>query len=396
MRWSFSKFSKVEQCGLGYYRHYELGERGPSSDPLRKGSLVHEVLETVARVAVAKRYSGPLDLEKTLALYSKLWGGHYPDGGTAGHYQDGEEIVAAWVERTQTIDYRRIVAIEKRFSLPLGDDGDTLIGFIDIVERDADGRLVIKDYKTNRAMYTRDEVDESMQLGIYALAAEWLYPGEPAPRLCYDMLRHGYEQYTERTPEALATLGRYLGTLAARVVRWSESSTYPPTLNKLCGWCSHRTLCPEYQGALEVGELEGIDPQDWDALGLERERMAAVEKAARGRRGEIDGLLRVRCKQNGAVEAGGRVYRLSKTTKRTHRPEKVAEVLAEALGVLGEDSSYPGYWLPQVATVSTDKLKRIIKGSDLDRSGQLLLEARLDGVATARASAMLRSSKAKG
>lgn len=391
MRWSYSKFSKAEQCGLNYYRHYELGERGPSSDPLRKGSLVHETLETVARVAVAQEYAGPLDQAKVLALYARLWASHYPDGGTVGHYADGEAIVAEWVERTQRIDHARIVAIEHKFTLALG-NGDTLIGFIDIVERDEDGRLVVKDYKTNRAMYTREEVDESMQLGIYAMAAAEMWPGESA-RLCYDMLRHGFQQYTERTPEQLATLARYLGTLAARVAGWEQTADsaghYPATLNKLCGWCQHRTLCPEYAQAMDTGELEEIDPQDWDALGLERERMAAVEKAAKGRRYEIDTLIKTRCKEDGEVLAGGRVYRLSKTTQRTHQPAKVAEVLAE---VLGEDSAH---WLAQVSTVSKDKLRRVIKAADLDRSGQLLLEARLDGVATSRSSAMLRSSKAK-
>ncbi len=107
-RWSFSKLSKAEQCGLNYYRHYELGERGPWSDPLRKGSLVHETLETVAKVAKAQRYTGLLNQEKVVALYARLWAVHYPDGGTAAHYADGEAIVADWVERTQQIDHARL------------------------------------------------------------------------------------------------------------------------------------------------------------------------------------------------------------------------------------------------------------------------------------------------
>lgn len=386
IRWSFSKLSKVEQCGTAYYRHYELGERGPSSDPLRKGSLVHETLEAVARVAVAKKYIGLLDVDKTLALYATLWEKHYPDGGSIGHYRDGEDIVAAWVDRKETIDYRRIVAIEERFEIGLP-NGDTLTGFIDLIERDDSGRLVIVDYKTNRAMYSKDEVEESLQLGIYALAASKIYPDE-SPLLAYDMLRHGYRQLTERTPADLESIERYIGTLAARVRRWQAGpAPYPESLNTLCGWCPHRALCGSYQKALNEGELEDIDPQDLDALAIERERVAAVEKIAKGRKYEIDTLLKTKIKEDGPVTAGGRVYKLSKTTKRTHDPGRVSEALADALG--GDSAT----WLSKVSAVSNDKLKRAIKASELDRSGQIILQARIDSLAKERSSTMLRSSK---
>ena len=387
IRWSFSKLSKVEQCGLAYFRHYKMGERGPSSDALRKGSLVHETLETVARLAVAKSYSGPLDKDKVLGLYARLWATHYPDGGTAGHFRDGESIVADWVDREHSIDHSRIVAVEQRFEIDLP-GGHSLMGFIDIVERSEDGEIIVKDYKTNRAIYTKEEVDESMQLGIYAMAAKTLWPGHEV-LLCYDMLRHGFKQYTQRTDDQLMSLSRYIGALAAREATWEEKSHWPATLNTLCGWCSHKTMCPAYNEALDVGELEDVDPQDWQTLAEQREKLAAVEKAAKGRKQEIDTLIKIKCKEDGQLSAGGRLYKLSKTTKRTHDVGRVAELLADSIG--GDQEQ----WIKKIATVSNDKLKKAIRGSDLDKSQQLILEAKIDGVASTRHSSMLRSSKEK-
>lgn len=387
-KWSYSRLSKVEECGLQFMRTYVMGERGESTDALRKGSLVHEVLEVVKRRAMVRQYAGPMDLDKIVGLYGKIWAKHYPDGGSAAHFRDGEQLVADWVERERTIDHTRIVDVEKHFSLPLP-NGDRLIGFIDVIERDADGVLVIKDYKTNRAMFSRDEVDESLQLGIYGLAARMLWPGQRV-RLCYDMLRHGFCQYTERTDEQLDSLERYIMTLVSRVDKWKRDQLYPPTLNKHCGWCHHRQMCPLLSEALESGDLDDMTPSGWDGLAHERERMAAIEKAARARRSEIDGQIKTHIKHEGALDADGRTYALSKTVRRTHDPTKVAEMLSEALGESVD------HWLGKVTDVSSDKLKRAIKGSALDTSEQIVLQTKIDGLAKQRISTMLRSSKAKG
>ena len=69
-----------------------------------------------------------------------------------------------------------IVAVEQPFSVPLIDhetgevlDRD-LVGSLDLLERDAEGRLVVVDLKTSARKYTSLQVEASLQLSIYSYA----------------------------------------------------------------------------------------------------------------------------------------------------------------------------------------------------------------------------------
>lgn len=76
----------------------------------------------------------------------------------------------AWREQRTT----EPVAVEADFRLDLEVDGRqvTLTGAVDRLERTADGRLAVVDFKTGRTLPTRDEVAGMDQLGIYQLAVE--------------------------------------------------------------------------------------------------------------------------------------------------------------------------------------------------------------------------------
>jgi RecB family exonuclease len=55
------------------------------------------------------------------------------------------------------------------FRLPLG--SSSAIGCIDRVNRVNDETIEVVDYKTNRAIFTREEVDDSLQLSLYEVRA---------------------------------------------------------------------------------------------------------------------------------------------------------------------------------------------------------------------------------
>ena len=390
-RWSYSRLSTVEQCGHKFYRRYKLGERGEETAALRKGSLVHDVLESLARQAQRLQYVGPLNKQKILAGYARQWAARFPDGGSLEDFADGEVMISNWIDRRVVIDYRKIVAVEQSFELPLI-NGDSLIGFIDIIERDDAGCLVVKDYKTSRTAFSTAERDASMQLGIYAMAARSLWPGEDV-RLCFDMIRHDVDQYTSRTDDQLDTLMRYIMSLIARVDAWellaSDAGSYPPTLNSFCGWCDHREQCPAYGAALSVGNIEHATSGDLDALAVERERVSGLESVARSRKADIDKQIKDRCKATGGpVEAGGRVYELTqRRAGSSYRSGQVGAALADALG--GDAIA----WEAKASAVSADKLRRVLAAADLSDSDRICLQMQIEALAKDKTRTILTSKE---
>ena len=78
-----------------------------------------------------------------------------------------------------------IVGVEQPFDVPLIDldTGEVLdralVGTLDLVERDAEGRIVVVDLKTSARKYTDLQVDASLQLSVYSYATAMNGLGRP-------------------------------------------------------------------------------------------------------------------------------------------------------------------------------------------------------------------------
>ena len=384
-RYSFTRFDTAEQCAHKFWRRYVLGEKGPKTDPLLLGTVVHSTLEAAGRAIVAAQHVGALDLPKLLKLYAAKYVETYTGQGAADVFEQGEQMITDWHARTGAVDYRRFASIEERFDLVLP-SGVRVMGFIDLIERAEDGTITVVDYKSSRALPSRQDMDRSMQLGIYALAARQRYPDAPI-RLCFDMLRHGLRLYTERTSAQLDTLERYLSALASRVEGWADNgAVYTPTLNRFCHWCSFKAVCPAYQGALEVGELGELCPDSLDDIATERTRLVQVEKIVKSRRAELDGVIRDYVKQDGHINAGGMRFELVKTRGTKYQPEQAGQVLGQLLGI------EPAQALQMVATVDKTKLSKVLKQVD-DESAAMIAQAELDAGAKVTHSSRLTAKE---
>lgn len=389
--YSFTRVSKAEQCGRAYHHAYVMKERGPKSDALKLGTLVHATLEQAIRAVMEAEHVGVLCPDKVLQMYGRRYAETYDGGGSLQVFEDGAAMVRSWLTRVGPVDWRRYLAIEQSFTVDVG--GLSLRGVIDLVEQEADGSITVVDYKTNRGLYSRQEVEESLQLGIYALAASVLYPGREV-RLAYDMLRHGVRMHTSRTPEQLDNVRRYVETIAARIEGWKTGGpdSYSPTVNRFCSWCDFRDRCPAYASALEVGNVDEVtDAGTVDDVVVERERLAIVEKTAKTRRYELDQVLRDIVGQEGPKAAGGMLIDVRPTTSRTYPPEVAASVLAPLLGV------DPVVALAKVAKVDNSKLKKAIAAAmEHDENAACQAQVALDVAAKTRTTSRLSVRQDRG
>ncbi|MBC7174053.1 MAG: PD-(D/E)XK nuclease family protein, partial [Polyangiaceae bacterium] len=320
---SYSRLTRFEQCPLSYRLHYIEKKQADPGLPLRFGKTIHAVLERLLKEVLDDERSGPLSEERAIELYREAWGAEQLTGMDV--FAEGLRILRDFIRDQGVLDHRDVLAVEKEFRLPVGPF--TVLGFIDRVDWIDDETVEVIDYKTNHQLFTRDEVDTSLQLSLYHVAAQRLWPWAKKVKLTFWMLRHGVRQETTRTEEQLADALAYVGTLG----RQTEVATeYPPRLNANCSYCDHRKDCPAYADALR-GKREFLceDLTDLEAVAREREEVARLAKALYARKGELEEILKAHLKEQDQLVLGGVRYRMLSTTSLDYPLEPTVSLLAD-------------------------------------------------------------------
>ncbi len=149
---SYSRLSRFEQCPLSFRLHYIEKAKADPGVPLRFGKAVHAVLEVLVREHMEQERSGPLSEERAAELWQQAWAAEDLSGVDV--FQEGLDILRAFVRDQGHLEHHDVLAIEKEFRLPVGPF--TVLGFIDRIDRVDDETIEVIDYKTNRQIFTRD------------------------------------------------------------------------------------------------------------------------------------------------------------------------------------------------------------------------------------------------
>ena len=246
---------------------------------------------------------------------------------------------------------------------------------IDRVDRLGDDSIEVVDYKTNRALFSHDDLATSLQLGLYGLAAKQLWPWAREIKLSYQMLRHGLRLSTSRTDEELQAVLSYVETLG----RMTEQATdFPPRLNSNCVYCDHRRQCPAYEEALR-GQVHHVcqDMDDVDAVSRERQELAHITKILWARKAELEGVLKAHLHECDELTAGGVRYRMLKTARLKYPLERTVNLLAGATGQPKEQL------LRRLAVADKRAVEEQVKklAKELPRPQVRLFKAELDALA---------------
>ena len=369
---SFSRLSRFETCPLSYRLHY-LDKHAPESVlALQFGKVIHAVVERLVREAVDDERSGPLSEERALTLFREAWTAEGLTGVDV--FQEGIDILRGFVRDQGALEHRDVLAVEKEFRLRVGPF--TVLGYIDRIDCIDDETIEIIDYKTNRQLFSRDEVDTALQLSLYHAAAQRLWPWAKKVKLTFWMLRHGVRQETSRTPEQIQAALAYVETLG----RQTETATeFPPRLNSNCSYCDHRRKCPAYAEALK-GKREFLceNLADLEAVAKEREEVARLAKILYARKEELERILKTHLKEKDELVLGGVRYRMFHAEKLDYPLEATLDALARATGKSTAEL------LTAIAAIDNkaldDFLKKLTKETDKNRVA--LLKAELEAGAT--------------
>lgn len=369
---SASRLKTYLQCTQKYHEQYENKIRG-DAEHLRFGTLMHKVFE--------RYFQEDLDIKE---IYDEEW-----QQGTVvspALYKDGHEILDIFVttnnrdeitpigfEMPFAIDILNNVVIDtdsvdfnnpdemRAFLKKLEEiEAPIIFGYIDRLDYVAENDSIrIVDYKTSRVPLSQDEANEDIQLSMYALVADYLFPEYSDVSLELHYVRFGSAVRTKRTAEELATFKQWLTNLYYTI---KKDDAPLATLNKYCGWCDAKHGCVAYRELIENGSDAGNNIEDFTQLDEELEKVNAHIKILNDRKKELTELFKEVLKEtdNDPINAGGNERYLTNNARVSYDintvlelfPDKLDDILEVKKGKVDElakDDSYLRHRLDQTS-----------------------------------------------
>jgi putative RecB family exonuclease len=252
-----SRVSSFQDCALAFRFSAIDHLPEPSSLPAVRGTLVHGALERLFALEPEARTQARATsclVEAHLALQAD------PEYLDLGLDADGD---AALLARAQELveNYFRLedptavtpIGIELRLEAPLGDL--SLRGIIDRLELDAEGGLVVTDYKTGAAPRQQYEQGRLGGVHFYAFLCEELFGRRPSRVQLLD-LADPVAIVAEPTDQTSRGLRRKLTALWAAIERACEREDFRPRPSRLCDWCAFQVHCPAFGGDPDTARAE--------------------------------------------------------------------------------------------------------------------------------------------
>ena len=133
-----------------------------------------------------------------------------------------------------------------------------LRGIIDRLELDADGELVVTDYKTGKAPGERQEQQRLAGVAFYSLLCERLFGKRPA-RVQLLYLADPVAIISVPTDRSTRGVERKLAAIWMAIERACEREDFRPNPGRLCDWCGFKAYCPSFGGDIALADAYRID-----------------------------------------------------------------------------------------------------------------------------------------
>ena len=251
-----SRANDFMQCPLLFrFRTVDRLPEPPSAAAAR-GTLVHAVLERL--------YDAPLG-ERTLAAAHDLLPGEwdrlleaddrytslFTDGvGPEGQDRDG------WLARAGSLlgtyftleNTNRLEPAERELLVESQLDGGPLLrGIVDRLDIAPTGDVRVVDYKTGKSPRPGYESSAVFQMRFYGLVL-WRERGVLPKMLQLVYLGDGQVLRGEPTTEHLEHTEQKIRAIWSGIEEAARTGEWKPRRSKLCGWCAHQAICPEFGG----------------------------------------------------------------------------------------------------------------------------------------------------
>lgn len=227
---SASRIKTLSDCKKLFYHQYILQafEDEPDSPFAQLGSALHEVLEEWR----------PEPSKFTRKDLVDMFADRFPPGPKHFLFKEGRRIL--WQLHLKRLMPGELLEVEQEFEMEA--HGHKLKGVIDKVEKLPDGSLLITDYKSNKDVLPKQYL---MQVSIYDLALEELYPGSDRQFELY-YLRHNKSvpfKFDSTSRDKTVTILESVENIVAK--NYDNKSAWPKLnkQDKVCTFCPLKKEC---------------------------------------------------------------------------------------------------------------------------------------------------------
>ena len=242
LRLSASSIEDYEVCPLKFkFGHFLRIPTGPQA-ALTFGHIMHRSVRHYFEL----RARGEASFQAVKDFYESSWRstGFEDEYQEQTYKQTGLQQLRAFVEK-QGRNEILPQSMETSFSLDLGEV--LLEGRIDQISPltpragENEDAVELIDYKTGKPRSQKD-ADGSLQLSVYALAAEEELKLKPR-RLTFYCLSNNKTVHTARTESDLKTVKTRVLLVADQI----RQNQFPPTPGFACKFCDYRPICPAHE-----------------------------------------------------------------------------------------------------------------------------------------------------
>jgi putative RecB family exonuclease len=255
-----SKVASFKDCALAF-RFANIDRLPePPSPAATKGSLVHRALELLFCEPAPAR-----TLPVALACLDRAGAEFATDPEFVG-LELGPEAAAQFAAEAEVLVRRYFTLEDPRTVHPIGLEllleaqvgSLKLRGIIDRLDLDADGGLVVTDYKTGRVPGVIHEQSRLGGVHFYAFLCEKVLGRRPA-RIQLLYLSEPVAIVCEPSAQSIRGLEQRTAAIWKAVERACANEDFRPRPSALCSWCSFQDYCPSFGGdPARVRELVGV------------------------------------------------------------------------------------------------------------------------------------------
>lgn len=308
---SASRIKTYLQCPNKYYEQYENKVKS-DAEHLRFGTLMHKVFERwfqenkqITEIFEEEWKNGTvtsLQLYKEAYDIMNIFEKKYKDKNSVvaiGYEMPfAIDIVNGTIFPTDSVDFSDKEQTKEFLTMLEEHNSPIIFGFIDRVDYDAEKDVLrILDYKTSRNPLTQLEADSDIQLSMYALVANYLFPDYQNVQLVLEYVRFGTEVKTYRSKNDLELFKKWLIDIFYKI---KEDTAHEAKLNAYCGWCEAKTVCKVYQDFINSDKEDWIDPNKMsdEELNNQLDKIGLRMKLLKDRKAELQDYFKNKIKDS--------------------------------------------------------------------------------------------------